>query len=254
MKKIILKAANTKEKSKKGSSFFYAVVFVAIITVGTTSYIISSKNNAIGDIASNIPADSLTEISKPPQLEPITVPKEFETDKAAFVSEEHWQSDDVVEVSAVDVKKDETQNAPVQTEIKPLTSFPQPTDGKIIKKHSDTELFYSKTMEDWRLHKGCDIASPIGATVKAVADGKVSDCYTDTAHGVTIVIDHGAGIMTRYCNLASDKMVEVGQEIKKNDAIGVVGDTAEFEVADEAHLHFEVIKNGKSVNPQDFFN
>ena len=250
MKKIILKAANTKEKSKKGGGFFYAVVFVAIVTIGTTSYIISSKNNALGDIASNTPQVAVTEVSKPPQLETINVPKEFESEKTGFVSEEHWQSDDVIEVSAEPVKENEP---PKETE-KAITAFPMPLEGEVIKPHSDTELFYSKTMEDWRLHKGCDIASPIGATVKAVADGKVSDCYTDIAHGVTIVIDHGAGILTKYCNLASDKMVEVGKEIKKSDAIGVVGDTAEFEVADAAHLHFEVIKNGKSVNPEDYFN
>ena len=128
-----------------------------------------------------------------------------------------------------------------------------PVAGEVAKPHSDTELTYSKTLGDWRLHKGVDIKSPIGSTVMAAADGKVSECYTDNAYGVSIIIDHGNGFLTKYSNLSSTDMVDVGKDVGAGDAIGVVGDTAEFEIADEAHLHFEVIKDGRSTNPEEYF-
>ena len=162
------------------------------------------------------------------------------------VSEALWQSDDVIEV--------EEEAFEVSNKVAPkINSMLPPVDGEIIKPHSETELSYSKTMEDWRLHRGIDISASIGTTVKAAASGEVSECYTDTAYGVTVVIDHGNGLFSKYCNLASDKMVEIGQTVEKGTAIGVVGDTAEFEVADKAHLHFEVIKDGNGVDPEEYF-
>ena len=247
MKRIILKATNGKDTKQKGGRVFYTILFVTIVTVGTTAYIMSSQDRAI-EKATEAPASqpiSATHIESAPIH--IDVPEEFATESQP-VSEEYWQSDDVIPVT-------EEAEADTVEEIPEITSMSMPVEnGDISKPHSDTELYYSKTMEDWRLHKGIDIDVPIGATVSAVAKGVVSECYTDTAYGVTVVIDHGNGLYSKYSNLASDKMVKAGQTVEPGTAIGVVGDTAEFEVADKAHLHFEVIKNGVCVNPEDYFD
>ncbi len=248
MKKIILKNVGGKENKSKGGGVFYTILFVAIVTVGTTAYIMRTRNDAIEKLETKPPQVT----SAIPEQIPIHVASIPETVPETEVSiptveEAQWQSDDVIPV-------DETEEEVAVPVAAPITSLISPVGGDILKKHSDTELSYSKTMEDWRLHKGVDISAPIGSTVIASATGEVSECYTDTACGVTIVIEHGNGLSTKYSNLASTEMVSIGQTIESGDAIGVVGDTAEFEIADEAHLHFEVIKDGRSVNPEDYFN
>ena len=247
MKRIILKATNQKDGKKKGGGVFYTILFVAIITVGTTSYIMSTRNRAVKELEKTKPMQSTSVISADTSLKPIEVPEEYKTDMKEPVSEALWQSDDVIEV------EDDEAVEVTNKALPKVTSMLSPVDGEIMKPHSETELSYSKTMEDWRLHRGVDISASIGTTVKAAADGEVSECYTDTAYGVTVVIDHGNGLFSKYCNLASDKMVEIGQTVEKGTAIGVVGDTAEFEVADKAHLHFEVIKDGNGANPEEYF-
>lgn len=258
MKKIILKTAKTKESKSKSGITFYVLLFVAIVTVGTTAHIIRTKNDYLPEPSLNEHPREMATVPLPPQMEvavksaeSIETASESAETSTVFVDESQWQSDDVILVT--EKITDEVEPEPIAVTVSaPVTSMQSPVSGEILKPHSDTELSYSKTMEDWRLHKGVDIAAPIGTTVIASAKGTVSDCYTDTACGVTVVIDHGNGIMTKYSNLASSKMVEPNQSIESGTAIGVVGDTAEFEVADEAHLHFEVIKNGISVNPSDY--
>ena len=244
----------SKTRKKSGGGLFYTILFVAIVTVGTTAYVMNTRNAAQSgltektapQVALNIPDRLPVKIELPPEA--LTI----ETPDATAVSEEYWQSDDAQPVDEEVVFEEES--AAVTAEPVTLTSISSPVDGKIIKPHSDTELVYSKTMEDWRLHKGIDIGTAIGTEVKAAAEGTISECYTDTATGVTIIIDHGNGFATKYSNLASSKSASVGTAVQSGTVIGVVGDTAEFEIADEPHLHFEVIKDGRSIDPQSYFN
>jgi murein DD-endopeptidase MepM/ murein hydrolase activator NlpD len=74
----------------------------------------------------------------------------------------------------------------------------------------------------------------------------------DPRLGVVVVIDHGGGIKTVYGNLASDKLVQKGQGVKKGQVIGAVGKTAPYEIEDPPHLHFEVLKGGSSIDPERF--
>ncbi|MBR2476584.1 MAG: M23 family metallopeptidase [Clostridia bacterium] len=251
MKRIILKTAKREKNKKNGGGLFYTILFVTIVAVGTTAYVMHTKNMAVSELTKNAQQIAVgTPELKPIKIElpPDIAPAEIDE---VVVAEEHWQSDDVlpVEEEIIYEEAEAVTAEPTQT-----TSISCPVDGEIIKPHSDTELVYSKTMEDWRLHKGIDIAVPIGTEVKASANGTVSECYTDTATGVTVIIDHGNGIMTRYSNLASSSTVKAGESVESGTVIGVVGDTAEFEIADEPHLHFEVIKDGKSVDPKSYFN
>lgn len=251
MKRIILKTAKKEKSKKSGGGLFYTVLFVTIVAVGTTAYVMHTKNTAVSELTKNTPQIAMNT----PEIQPIKIelppdiaPAEIEE---TTVAEEHWQSDDVIPVEE-EIIYEEAE--PVMAEPTPITSLTSPVEGEIIKDHSDTELVYSKTMEDWRLHKGIDIAVPIGTEVKSSADGTVSECYTDTATGVTVIIDHGSGVMTKYSNLASTGTVNVGDSVESGKVIGVVGDTAEFEIADEPHLHFEVIKDGRCVDPKSYFN
>jgi len=128
--------------------------------------------------------------------------------------------------------------------------FVVPVKGKIQMDYAMDRLLYSKTLDEWRTHSGVDIAAPRGDVVKAAADGYIKEIKRDPCYGITITIDHENGYKTIYSNLASDSMVSVNQKVKAGDAISSVGNTAVFECMDPPHLHFEVYKNDKLIDPK----
>lgn len=134
-----------------------------------------------------------------------------------------------------------------------LSTMAMPTLGRVITTFAVDSLVYSKTLEQWNSHHGIDIAADMGAPVKAAMEGTVETIIkNDPKLGVVVILDHGGGIKTLYGNLASDKMVKKDQIIKKGQVLGAVGNTAPFEIEDPPHLHFEVFKDGKHINPQQY--
>jgi murein DD-endopeptidase MepM/ murein hydrolase activator NlpD len=94
-------------------------------------------------------------------------------------------------------------------------------------------------------HSGLDIAGERGQPVYATAAGTVTHVGYQGAYGKLIVIDHGFGLETRYGHL-SDYSVRQGDPVKRGDIIGKVGATGR---ATGYHLHYEVLANGKLLNP-----
>lgn len=129
-----------------------------------------------------------------------------------------------------------------------------PLDGKIITEYTSDSLVYSETLESWIGHGAIDIAGKEGDIVKAAADGTVKEVYEDQLWGIVIVIDHNEGLETRYSSLATKEMVTVGTKVEKGDHISKVGKTGKIEMLMDPHLHFEVIKNGKIVDPRSIMD
>lgn len=139
-----------------------------------------------------------------------------------------------------------------QKQAQMLSSLIAPMSGKIGMDYAKDNLAYSKTLEQWTTHLGIDILSREGSVVKAVQDGTIVEVKKDEAMGITITIDHGNGVLTRYSNLSTDEMVQIGQKVKKGDPISGVGKGAGFEMAEGPHLHFELIIDGENVNPKEY--
>lgn len=129
-------------------------------------------------------------------------------------------------------------------------SFIMPLSGEVITEFSKDSLIYSKTLEEWRAHTGLDIKGNIGSKVVAVADGQVKDLYEDLLWGYLVLIDHGNGIQSKYANLDSNLLVKKGQSLKQGDVIGSVGKSANIEILMDDHLHFEIIRDGKNIDPR----
>lgn len=131
-----------------------------------------------------------------------------------------------------------------------------PVSGTVSQKHVLDELIYSSSMNDWRTHAGMDIATSLGETVTAAADGTVKEIWEDAMMGNCLSIEHEGGVLTVYKNLAPTlaEGMEVGKAVKSGDAVGTVGETALSELADEPHLHFEMTVDGKPVNPLDYLS
>ena len=143
---------------------------------------------------------------------------------------------------------DSTVNKP---ESSSASAYSAQLTGKIIKEFSPNAPVYSKTLDQYMVHNGIDIASPVDTQVKAVADGTVTKVYKDDRYGITIEITHADGLISSYGNLSTDSLVEEGDVVKKGQVISGVGTTALFETLDESHLHFELLQDGKQINPQD---
>lgn len=104
-----------------------------------------------------------------------------------------------------------------------------------------------------RYHGGIDISGPNagGKPIVAAESGTVTYAGWDsTGHGYRVIIDHGNGLQTAYSHMQKGSIsVKVGQKVKRGQTIGRVGRTGN---ASGNHLHFEVHKNGKKVNPKPY--
>ena len=131
-------------------------------------------------------------------------------------------------------------------------SYVWPVVGDVTMPYSMDALVFHTTMGDWRTHDGVDVAAEAGTYVRACAAGTVAEVYEDRLYGTTVVIEHGAGLVSYYANLQAEPVVRQGDTVLAGDVIGGVGETALCESADEAHLHFAMSLHEESVNPADY--
>jgi murein DD-endopeptidase MepM/ murein hydrolase activator NlpD len=97
-------------------------------------------------------------------------------------------------------------------------------------------------------HMGIDITAPLGQPVAASAAGTIIFTGYKTGIGNMIMIDHGYGIHTHYGHL-SKIIVNVGQQVKRWDIVGLVGNTGK---SSGPHLHYEIVRNDNPLNPLDY--
>ncbi|MDY7394911.1 M23 family metallopeptidase [Aureibaculum sp. 2210JD6-5] len=101
-----------------------------------------------------------------------------------------------------------------------------------------------------KMHKGMDFTAPTGTPIYATGNGVVDRADNNASgFGEHIEIDHGFGYKTIYAHL-SKYNVKRGQKVKRGDLIGFVGNTGR---SSGPHLHYEVHKNGKPINPINFY-
>lgn len=94
-------------------------------------------------------------------------------------------------------------------------------------------------------HPGLDISASQGAPIRATADGVIESAGYAGNYGNAVVVRHGFGISTRYGHM-SRIAVQTGMSVKRGDIIGYVGATGR---ATSAHLHYEILHNGQTINP-----
>lgn len=126
--------------------------------------------------------------------------------------------------------------------------FSLPLLSEVDKPFSGGDMVQSKTMGDWRVHNGVDFRGTVGDQVRAVNNGVVKAVYDDVLWGTVVEIDHGDGLVARYCGLGKGSTAAVGDKVKINDRIGNLG-SVPVESADEVHLHFELRQDGTAVDP-----
>lgn len=99
-----------------------------------------------------------------------------------------------------------------------------------------------------RQHKGIDIQAPMRSHVIATADGVVSFAGTQRGYGKVVKVDHGGGFQTVYAHLDSC-VVTQGESVRAGAILGRLGQTGN---ASTHHVHYEVVRNGKPMDPSPF--
>lgn len=172
--------------------------------------------------------------------------KDVEIENSNSTSKTHVkQKDDKqssVQVASTNIQKKE------EKKVEKL-EFIMPVEGDVMRDYTKDTLVFSNTLQQWVSHEAVDILSQIASPVKAIEAGKVIEVKSDPRYGYIIILEHGQGYQSVYCNLSTLDMVHVGKEVEKGQVISGIGNTALYEIKDNPHLHFELMKDGKNVNP-----
>lgn len=240
-------------KNKKSPKGFYTALAISAIMIGSACYFSYSQNEEKSnpkqtDFISEEAVDrKVTNVPKQTTALSAVTSTVRTTSTTAVTTTA--QTSPVATIPAADPIVIETTKAKEKKAA--TTEFSQPLDNmsNILNMFSGSELVKNTTTGSWQTHNGTDIAAASGDSVYACADGEVTEILDDALWGTVVVIDHKNGYISKYANLAKDLNVQVGNSVKAGDLIGAVGDTADIESGLGTHLHFEILKDGKYVNP-----
>lgn len=125
----------------------------------------------------------------------------------------------------------------------------RPTAGVVTSRYGWRSYPLNPSRRDF--HMGVDISSGTNSPVVAAKSGTVvaSNSGYNWGYGNYVDIDHGDGLMTRYAHLAPGWKASVGQKVAAGERIGTQGTTG---ASTGVHLHFEIHKNGKHTNPENY--
>lgn len=184
-------------------------------------------------------SSSVNEVKKAPKVQNIVSKNPIE----ATVSNKNENTSNKVESA------NETTQNNVAKEVVEELKFIAPVSGEISRDFAKDSLIYSETLKEWTTHLGIDIKADKTTIVVASENGVVESIKNDPRFGLTVVIKHSGGFKTIYSNLLTSEFVKEGEEVEKGQTIGTVGESANFEVMDAPHLHFEIYRDGEAVNP-----
>lgn len=214
----------------------YVIIGVCLLVIGGASWFALTNSNTSEPTPKtqssqkeySTPSTSYNEsVAEPPV---ISEPTDDSVSSEPYSSEEETSEESE---SVSDTKYD-------------VTVFSMPVHGEKLKGFSSSELQYSKTYGDMRLHTGIDLKTANGTAVSACADGVVENIELSTTMGNVVTIDHKNGITIKYASLENLE-IEIGDSVEAGDIIGTTS-TIPAECMDEEHLHIEFYLNN---TPQD---
>ena len=217
---------DTKKRRKKSVIGYYSVVAFSLAIIGSVSWFAATKTSDI--TKENNKSDN-----------------EYHSIAGSYTnnSEEGYTSDNT-QAAEKEVSDEPYESSKDNTSKK--VGYVMPVEGEVIKPYSSTDLQYSSTYADMRLHEGVDIKCEKGSIVRAAYDGTVTDILDDKLYGKVVVINHGNGITVRYCGL-DNIAVTKGATVKTGDQIAFSG-TVPSEIADPPHIHIDAILEDESIS------
>lgn len=256
---------NRRQKNKNdgfGNLLFITgtVLLISVIVFGIVYAIYNSKlksearvsqlnSRKIGELVPSIQSDIETQSAS--TLISKSVDEVKEEEETAIKQEDNKTYEETIpEPTAI---REEKTSKPEETEAVPTKKelmFKMPVDGEIIMKYAEDNLVYSDTLEEWITHLGIDIEADKTTVVKSSEEGTVKSIKNDPRYGLTVIVEHADGFKTVYSNLLTSEFVSEGEKLQRGQTIGTVGTSAAFEITEPPHLHFEIWKDGKQVDPE----
>ena len=194
---------------------------------------LKAQNNMVNNTVNNMSTNSMTSNN--------TTSKNTETKTNNVLTTNKINTNTTTETNSKAEEKVEEKNVEL--------NFAKPVDGEIVRDFAVDSLVYSDTLQEWTTHTGIDIKADKTTVVKSAEAGIVKTIKNDPRYGLTVIVEHENGFQTVYSNLLTSEFVVEGEKVEKGQSLGTVGNTAAFEIADEPHLHFEILKDSVQVDP-----
>lgn len=248
-----------RRKSALGDKGYYIVLFLCVAAIGISGYFLIrglfAQPGGFGQ-------DPATAVSGQAELQ--KQEEDIHRQDQAMIGQteddaKDTENEDAAETAAEEDDQD-TEEPQVEQEPAPdeeaasAAAYVWPVEGTVDRDFSLEVFAYDATMGDWRTHDGLDIEAEPGATVGACAAGTVESVSTDDMLGVTVVVDHGAGLKSVYANLGEGVSVQEGDPVEVGTVLGTVGTSAIAESASPSHLHFAMTEYGVSVDPLNYLH
>lgn len=238
--------------SKKGFYITVAIGIFAVIAAVVALQITSNKvkndlTSFIGENSVPFSGEVQKDVSDIPDTRVLTELEASTDDTDGTEKETEPESKPAEKQTTVFETKAQSTSYTDSAEKIENASFSLPMESDTAKDFSPETPVFSKTMGDYRTHSGVDFEGSKGAEVYAVGNGKVTRVLADTMWGYIVEIDHGS-FTARYIGLNQEDAVGIGQTVKAKQKIGTLA-LIPAESGDGFHLHFEVVKNGKCVEP-----
>ena len=225
----------------------YIVLVICIGLVGATAFYTSSQNQPM-EPQSNLETANAT---KPPLAIASATPLATATPPPATqaTSSGEAQASPTPTPAPTPTAKPPSKS-PSATPAMANVIITRPVSGEASLPFANETLVFSKTLRQWTTHPGIDIPAKQGTEVRAALSGTVTSVVEDAAMGMVVTIEHSNGLKTVYASLEKAK-VQKDARVDAGTVIGTVG-VAPFESEEGPHLHFEVYKDGKAVDPATY--
>ena len=240
------------QRKMKGVKVAYAVSLLLLFGAALTAKLVSEQ--AGGKLSVPIESDYMSLWQKPVTLTEATEDPEFLVQNN--LTDVPDTREDITAKPTIPQTEPQTEEptteSPYAEPYEDYFTLPLGTD--ILKDYSPTTPSYNPTLGDWRTHGGIDFSAPDGSQVKAIAYGIVKAVYEDALYGTVIEIDHGNGVVAKYCGMNKSALeVKAGDTVNSGDLIGYLG-TIPCEKSELSHLHLEIYHNGENVDPLALMN
>ena len=241
-----------KEIKKRTKKIIYLIVILLLIISISIFTIIKTYNDKSTKISKS---NNEIEMSNTIEEASSTTDKNINEIKENKIA---LNTENVLSTESSNIKSNKKEESKVKkennTEKKKEIKFEKPIEGTIIKEFAKDNLLYSNTLNEWTTHLGIDIKANKTTVVKSAYEGTVESIKNDPRYGLTVIIEHDEGFKTVYSNLLTAEFVVEGEKVSKGQTIGTVGNTATFEIGDESHLHFEILKDNVQEDPTIYIN